>query len=164
MCFFHFGTSRAGETAHVTVTRNEGDVIQGAQQKIERVERKEAIAAARRAGMTAPYEVERVPAAVLLKSFDVKALTADERAELKDLDVRSPLCGRGDGSPMEPCPTRQGTQFGVLRGGQGGCVWSPTYGMPATQEDLHGPFVSLRGLRCGIGQEWSRIQKTALPR
>lgn len=134
-------------------------------QRIDKAEREQAITAARQAGLSGPFKVERIPANDLLSNFDVSALTAGERAELKKQDVRSPLCERVDGSSQVPCPVRQGTQFGRLLAKEGGCLWSPSYGIPATTRQTYGSFVDVSAIQCSAdAKEWGRIQRSALPR
>ena len=155
-----------GRTEPCYVLRKAGTVmpVSWTPQRIEKAEREQAITAARQAGLSGPFKVERIPASDLLSNFDVSALTASERTELEKLDVRSPLCGRGAGSPLVPCPVRQGTQFGRLLAKEGGCIWSPSYGIPATPRQKYGPFVGVSAIQCSAdGKGWGRIQRSALP-
>jgi hypothetical protein len=133
--------------------------------EVTKAEQLEAAAAAKSASLVGPFTLRRVPAAQIVSSFDLESLSTSERAELAALDARSsPLCGRGDGSPMTPCPIRRGAEFGVLIAKHGGCIWSPRLGIPS-EAGAKEPVIGVAAIRCSAtASEWQRIQRTALPR
>lgn len=133
------------------------------QASIKGIELDEVRLAAAKAGLVKPYKLQRLPADRLVGQFVLADLTESERNELSKMDAHSPLCGRGDGAPMQPCPVQKGTEFGVLYARTGGCVWSPRLGIPARSGGQN-PVVGVTGIRCSAEkEEWLRIQRTALP-
>ena len=85
-----------------------------------------------------------------------------EKTELAALDVESPLCGKGDGGPLSPCPFRDDTELGLLLAKKGRCIWSPLLGIPSKSGYRRTFIFKIRCSANDIG--WDRIQRTALPR